>query len=91
MLKLWSRLPSQTPVSPATTPDQPLGVAATTLPKRSATRQVVVSWASASGGRTCRRAGSAAGSSKGLIERGSPGRRSSEACLGSINPRRSAA
>ena len=50
MLKLCNRLPSQTPVSPATTPDQPLGVAATTLPKRSATTQVVVSCASATGG-----------------------------------------
>ena len=78
-------------MSPATTPDQPLGVAATTLPKRSATRQVVVSRASASGRGTCRCAGSAAGSSTAFFERGSPGRRSSEACSGSISPRRSAA
>ena len=35
-----------------------------------------------------RAAGSAAGSSTALPERGSPGRRSSEACLGSINDRR---
>ena len=39
-----NRVPSQTPVSPATTPDQPLGVAATTFPSLSTTRHVVVSW-----------------------------------------------
>src|SRR5262249_59656803 len=72
VLKLWSRLPSQTPVSPATTPDQPLGVAAMTLPSLSATRQVVVSRASATGGAGRRAAGSAAGLSSGLPARGSP-------------------
>ena len=43
VLKLCSRVPSQIPVSPAWTPLQPLGVATTTFPQRSAVAQVVVS------------------------------------------------
>jgi hypothetical protein len=85
-LKLCSREPIQTPVLPTSTPVKPLGVAATTLPCPSATRQVVVSRAALPAP-----TGSTGLSSSALPPRGSPGRCVSEACFKSISGRRSSA
>ena len=69
VLKLCKRLPNQMPVLPTSSPLQPLGVAAITLPWPSATRHVVVSRSGLPNPRWA-----AARSSRALPPRGSPGR-----------------
>jgi len=86
VLKLCRREPSQTPVGPQTSPLQPLGVAAITLPAPSATTQVVVSF-----GRPPSPARASTSPSRAFMAAGSPGRWILDAFRGSMSGRRRSA